>query len=286
MKLVRYGPAGREKPGLIDTDGQLRDLSRKVKDIDGTTLAPAELAKLRKLDPKKLPPVKGKQRLGACVATPSKFVAIGLNFIDHAKESGNPIPEYPVVFFKAPSCIAGANDDTVAPRDSTKLDWEVELGVVIGRTARYVDKKDGLRYVAGYCVVNDVSEREFQLKRSASQWSKGKGCDTFGPIGPWLVTSDEIKDPQNLDMWLDVNGERRQTGNTRTMIFGVAELVADVSKYMTLLPGDVITTGTPPGVAMGMKPEPKWLKPGDIVTLGIKGLGEQRQKVVPFKVRR
>jgi ureidoglycolate lyase len=207
MKLVRYGPAGREKPGLIDTDGQLRDLSRKVKDIDGTTLAPAELAKLRKLDPKKLPPVKGKQRLGACVATPSKFVAIGLNFIDHAKESGNPIPEYPVVFFKAPSCIVGANDDTVVPRDSTKLDWEVELGVVIGRTARYVDKKDGLRYVAGYCVVNDVSEREFQLKRSASQWSKGKGCDTFGPIGPWLVTSDEIKDPQNLDMWLDVNAD-------------------------------------------------------------------------------
>jgi len=286
MKLVRYGPVGKEKPGLIDTDGQLRDLSRKVKDIDGTMLAPAELAKLRKLDPKKLPPVKGKQRLGACVATPSKFVAIGLNFIDHAKESGNPIPEYPVVFFKAPSCIVGANDDTVVPRDSTKLDWEVELGVVIGRTARYVDKKDGLRYVAGYCVVNDVSEREFQLKRSASQWSKGKGCDTFGPIGPWLVTSDEIKDPQNLDMWLDVNGERRQTGNTRTMIFGVAELVADVSKYMTLLPGDVITTGTPPGVAMGMKPEPKWLKPGDVVTLGIKGLGEQRQKVVPFKARR
>jgi len=286
MKLVRYGPAGREKPGLIDTDGQLRDLSRKVKDIDGTMLAPAELAKLRKLDPKKLPPVKGKQRLGACVATPSKFVAIGLNFIDHAKESGNPIPEYPVVFFKAPSCIVGANDDTVVPRDSTKLDWEVELGVVIGRTARYVDKKDGLRYVAGYCVINDVSEREFQLKRSASQWSKGKGCDTFGPIGPWLVTSDEIKDPQNLDMWLDVNGERRQTGNTRTMIFGVAELVADVSKYMTLLPGDVITTGTPPGVAMGMKPEPKWLKPGDVVTLGIKGLGAQRQKVVPFKARR
>ena len=286
MKLVRYGPAGREKPGLIDTDGQLRDLSRKVKDIDGTTLAPAELAKLRKLDPKRLPPVKGKQRLGACVATPSKFVAIGLNFIDHAKESGNPIPEYPVVFFKAPSCIVGANDDTVMPRDSTKLDWEVELGVVIGRTARYVDKKDGLRYVAGYCVINDVSEREFQLKRSASQWSKGKGCDTFGPIGPWLVTSDEIKDPQNLDMWLDINGERRQTGNTRTMIFGVADLVADVSKYMTLLPGDVITTGTPPGVAMGMKPEPKWLKPGDVVTLGIKGLGEQRQKVVPFKARR
>src|SRR3989442_3101792 len=283
MKLVRYGRDGREKPGLIDTDGQLRDLSRKVKDIDGTTLAPAELAKLRKLDPKRLPPVKGKQRLGACVATPSKFVAIGLNFIDHAKESGNPIPEYPVVFFKAPSCIVGANDDTVVPRDSTKLDWEVELGVVIGRTARYVDRKDGLRYVAGYCVINDVSEREFQLKRSASQWSKGKGCDTFGPIGPWLVTSDEIKDPQNLDMWLDVNGERRQTGNTRTMIFGVADFVADVSKYITLLPGDVITTGTPPGVALGMKPEPKWLQVGDVVTLGIQGLGEQKQKVVAFR---
>jgi 2-keto-4-pentenoate hydratase/2-oxohepta-3-ene-1,7-dioic acid hydratase in catechol pathway len=286
MKLVRYGPAGREKPGLIDTDGQLRDLSRKVKDIDGTTLAPAELAKLRKLDPKKLPPVKGKQRLGACVATPSKFVAIGLNFIDHAKESGNPIPEYPVVFFKAPSCIVGANDDTVVPRDSTKLDWEVELGVVIGRTARYVDRKDGLRYVAGYCVINDVSEREFQLKRSASQWSKGKGCDTFGPIGPWLVTSDEIKDPQNLDMWLDVNSVRKQTGNTRTMIFGVADLVADVSKYMTLLPGDVITTGTPPGVGMGMKPEPQYLKAGDVVTLGIAGLGEQRQNVVAYKGKR
>jgi 2-keto-4-pentenoate hydratase/2-oxohepta-3-ene-1,7-dioic acid hydratase in catechol pathway len=286
MKLVRYGPAGREKPGLIDADGKLRDLSRKVKDIDGVSCAPAELAKLRKLDPKKLPLVKGKPRLGACVATPSKFVAIGLNFVDHAKESGNPIPEHPVVFYKAPTCIVGANDNVMVPRDSTKLDWEVELGVVVGRTARYVDKKDAMRYVAGYCVINDVSERDFQMKKSATQWSKGKGCDTFGPLGPWLVTTDEIKDPQNLDMWLDVNGERRQRGNTRTMIFGVADLIADVSKYMTLLPGDVITTGTPPGVAMGMKPEPKWLNVGDVVTLGITGLGEQKQKIVPFKGKR
>ena len=282
MKLVRYGPPGKEKPGLIDADGKLRDLSRKVKDIDGTNLAPGELAKLRKLDPKKLPLVKGRPRLGACVATPSKFVAIGLNYSDHAKESGNPIPEHPVVFFKSQTCIVGPNDNIMAPRDSTQLDWEVELGVVIGRTARYVDAKDALRYVAGYCVVNDVSERDFQMKKSATQWSKGKGCDTFGPLGPWLVTTDEIKDPQNLGLWLDVNGQRRQTGNTKTMIFSVAELVADVSKYMTLLPGDVITTGTPPGVALGMKP-PQWLQPGDVVTLGIEGLGEQRQKVVPFK---
>jgi 2-keto-4-pentenoate hydratase/2-oxohepta-3-ene-1,7-dioic acid hydratase in catechol pathway len=283
MKLVRYGPAGKEKPGMIDADGKLRDLSRKVKDFNGASLAPAELAKLKKLDPKKLPLVKGKPRLGACVATPSKFVAIGLNYIDHAKETGSPIPEYPVVFYKTPSCIVGANDNVMVPRDSTQMDYEVELGIVIGRTARYVQKKDALRYVAGYCVINDVSEREFQLKKSASQWSKGKGCDTFGPLGPWLVTTDEVKDPQNLDMWLDVNGKRRQTGNTRTMIFGIAELVADVSKYMTLLPGDVITTGTPPGVAMGMKPTPGWLNAGDIVTLGIQGLGEQRQKIVPFK---
>jgi 2-keto-4-pentenoate hydratase/2-oxohepta-3-ene-1,7-dioic acid hydratase in catechol pathway len=286
MKLVRYGPAGKEKPGLIDAQGILRDLSRKVKDIDAAALAPASIAALKKLDPKKLPAVKGKPRLGPCIAPPSKFVAIGLNYIDHAKETGAPIPENPVVFYKTPQCIVGANDNIVAPRDSTQLDWEVELGVVIGRTARYVEAKDAMRYVAGYCVVNDVSERDFQLKRSASQWSKGKGCDTFGPTGPWLVTTDEVKDVQNLDMWLDVNGERRQTGNTRTMIFGVAALVADVSKYMTLVPGDIITTGTPPGVALGMKPEPKWLKAGDTVTLGIQGLGEQRQKVVAYKGKR
>jgi len=285
MKLVRYGPPGREKPGMIDADGVLRDLSRKVDDIDGESLAPVSLSGLRKLDVRRLPVVKGRPRLGPCVATPSKFVAIGLNFSDHAKETGAPIPEHPVVFFKAPTCIVGGNDNIMVPLESTQLDWEVELGVVIGRTARYVPVKDALRYVAGYCVINDVSEREFQLKRSASQWSKGKGCDTFGPIGPYLVTSDEVKDPQNLDMWLDVNGERRQTGNTRTMIFSVAQIVADVSRYMTLLPGDVITTGTPPGVALGMKP-PVWLKPGDIVTLGIQGLGEQRQRVVPFRGRR
>ena len=283
MKLVRYGPPGREKPGLIDGEGKLRDLSRKVKEIGGAVLAPGELAKLRKLDTMKLPQVKGRPRLGPCIATPSKFVAIGLNYIDHAKESGNPIPEYPVVFYKAETCIVGANDKIMLPPDSTHTDWEVELGVVIGRKARYVSAGDALKYVAGYCVVNDVSERDYQLKKGGSQWSKGKGCDTFGPIGPWLVTTDEIRDPQNLDMWLDVNGARRQTGNTRTMIFGVAALVADLSKCMTLLPGDVITTGTPPGVGMGMKPEPQYLKPGDVVTLGIAGLGEQRQEVVAFR---
>ena len=285
MKLVRYGPAGKEKPGLIDADGKLRDLSKKVKDINAASLAPTEIAKLRKLDPKKLPLVRGKPRLGPCVATPSKFVAIGLNYIDHAKETGAPIPEHPIVFFKSQTCIVGPNDNVMVPKDSTQLDWEVEIGFVMGRTARHVDKKDALRYVAGYCVINDVSEREFQLKKSASQWNKGKGCDTFGPLGPWLVTTDEIKDVQNLDMWLDVNGVRRQTGNTKTMIFTIAELVADVSKYMTLLPGDVVTTGTPPGVALGMKP-PVWLKAGDVITLGIQGLGEQKQKVVPFKGKR
>jgi 2-keto-4-pentenoate hydratase/2-oxohepta-3-ene-1,7-dioic acid hydratase in catechol pathway len=285
MKLVRYGPAGREKPGMIDADGRLRDLSRKVKDIDGATLAPASLAKLAKLDPAKLPLVKGRPRLGPCVATPPKFVAIGLNFEDHARESGVPIPERPVVFFKAETSISGPNDNIVMPEGSTATDWEVELAFVIGRTARSVPLKDAMRYVAGYCIVNDVSEREFQLKHGASQWSKGKGCDTFGPIGPWLVTKDEVKDPQKLGMWLDVNGVRRQTGNTSTMIFGVAALVADVSRYMTLLPGDVVTTGTPPGVGLGMKP-PQYLKAGDVVTLGIDGLGAQKQKVVAARPRR
>ena len=285
MKLVRYGPAGKEKPGLIDADGKLRDLSKKVKDIDGATLAPAELAKLRKLDTKRLPLVKGKPRLGPCVATPSKFVAIGLNYVDHAKETGSPIPENPIVFFKSQTCIVGANDNVMVPKDSTQLDWEVEIAFVMGRTARHVPVKDALKYVAGYCIVDDISERDFQLKKSASQWNKGKGCDTFGPLGPWLVTTDEVKDVQNLDMWLDVNGVRKQTGNTRTMIFTIAQLVADVSRYMTLLPGDVVTTGTPPGVGMGMKPQ-QWLKPGDVITLGIDGLGEQKQKVVPFKGKR
>ena len=285
MKLVRYGAPGKEKPGLIDADGKLRDLSKKVKDIDGTALAPAELGRLAKLDPKKLPLVKGRPRLGPCVAMPSKFVAIGLNYSDHAKETGSPIPEHPVVFFKSTTCIVGPNDNVMVPRDSTQLDWEVELGVVIGRTARYVSEKDALKHVAGYCLINDLSERDFQLKKGASQWSKGKGCDTFGPLGPWLVTRDEVKDPQHLALWLDVNGVRRQTGSTSTMIFGVAALVADVSCYMTLLPGDVITTGTPPGVGMGMKPQ-TWLKPGDVITLGIDGLGTQKQKVVPFKGKR
>ena len=283
MKLVRYGRPGKEKPGLIDADGKLRDLSRKVKDIDGATLAPGSLAKLRKLDTRKLSLVKGKPRLGPCVAAPPKFIAIGLNYVDHAKESGNPIPEHPVVFFKAETCIVGPNDNIMLPPESTHTDWEVELGVVIGRTARHVPLDQAMKHVAGYCVINDVSEREYQMKRSATQWGKGKGCDTFGPIGPWLVTTDEIKDPQNLDMWLNVNGERRQRGNTRTMIFGVAALVADLSKYMTLLPGDVITTGTPPGVGLGMKPEPIYLKAGDVVTLGVQGLGEQRQQVVAYR---
>jgi 2-keto-4-pentenoate hydratase/2-oxohepta-3-ene-1,7-dioic acid hydratase in catechol pathway len=286
MKLVRYGPPGKEKPGLIDEAGTVRDLSRKIPDINGATLSPTTLSALRKVDVRRLPAVKGRPRLGPCVATPQKFLAIGLNYIDHAKETGSPIPENPILFYKAPNCMVGANDNIVQPKESTQLDWEVELGVVIGRTARYVDKKDALRYVAGYCVINDVSEREFQMKRSGNQWTKGKGCDTFGPTGPWLVTADEVKDPQNLDMWLDVNGERRQTGNTRTMIFNVAQLVADTSKYCTLVPGDVITTGTPPGVGLGMKPNPVFLKVGDVVTLGIEGLGEQRQRVVAFKGRR
>jgi 2-keto-4-pentenoate hydratase/2-oxohepta-3-ene-1,7-dioic acid hydratase in catechol pathway len=283
MKLVRYGPAGKEKPGLVDADGKLRDLSRKVKDIDGATLAPAKLRELAKLDASRLPLVKGRPRLGPCVTGVSKFLAIGLNYVDHAHETGSPIPENPIVFFKSETCIVGPNDSIMLPKDSTHTDWEVELGVVIGKTARYVEKKDALKHVAGYCLINDVSEREYQLKRGASQWGKGKGCDTFGPLGPWLVTADEIGDPQSLDMWLDVNGVRRQTGNTRTMIFGVADLVADLSKYMTLLPGDVITTGTPPGVGMGMKPEPVYLKAGDVVTLGIAGLGEQKQKVVAYR---
>jgi len=286
MKLVRYGPAGKEKPGLIDADGKLRDLSKKVKDIDAATLAPAKLRELAKLDARRLPLVKGRPRLGAFVATPSKFVAIGLNYADHAAEAGMAIPANPVVFFKSPTCIVGPNDAIMLPPDSKATDWEVELGVVIGRTARHVAEKDALRYVAGYCVINDVSERDYQLKHGGSQWNKGKGCDTFGPLGPWLVTTDEIRDPQKLGMWLDVNGVKKQRGSTKTMIFGVAAVVADVSRYMTLLPGDVITTGTPPGVGMGMKPTAQYLEAGDVVTLGIEGLGLQTQKVVAYKARR
>jgi 2-keto-4-pentenoate hydratase/2-oxohepta-3-ene-1,7-dioic acid hydratase in catechol pathway len=283
MKLLRYGPAGFEKPGLLDANGAIRDLSGVVAHVTSEHLSDKALAKLAKVDPKSLPLVAGKPRLGVPYLGISKFIAIGLNFADHAAESNAPIPSEPIVFSKATTCINGPNDDIMLPRDSTKTDWEVELGVVIGTTARYVDEARALSHVAGYCVINDVSERNFQLERG-SQWDKGKGCDTFGPIGPWLVTRDEVPDPQALDMWLDVNGEKMQRGSTRTMIFGVATLVSYVSRFMTLVPGDVITTGTPPGVGLGMKP-PRYLKAGDVVTLGIAGLGEQRQKVVAWSAR-
>ena len=286
MKLVRYGPAGAEKPGLIDREGKLRDLSRKIDDVAGDALSPASLNALRKLDTNRLPAVKGRPRLGACVGSVGKFVAIGLNFVDHAKETGSPIPENPIVFFKANTSISGPNDPIMLPRESTSTDWEVELAIVIGRRARYVEEKDALRYVAGFCICNDVSERDYQIKRGGGQWGKGKGCDTFGPLGPWLVTTDDVRDPQNLAMWLKVNGETRQNGSSSTMIFTCAQLVADVSRYMTLEPGDVITTGTPPGVGMGMKPTPQFLKAGDTVELGIEGLGTQLQKVIAYKTRR
>jgi 2-keto-4-pentenoate hydratase/2-oxohepta-3-ene-1,7-dioic acid hydratase in catechol pathway len=283
MKLLRYGPAGREKPGLLDADGRIRDLSGVISHIDSSVLAPGRLAHLRKFDPAKLPLVRGTARLGVPYTGIGKFIAIGLNYSDHAAESGLPVPAEPIVFMKATTCITGPNDGIVLPKGSTKTDWEVELGVVIGTRAQYVDKADALKHVAGYCVVNDVSERNFQLERG-SQWDKGKGCDTFGPIGPYLVTADSLPDPHELDMWLDVNGQPRQRGNTRTMVFGVAHLVSYVSQFMTLMPGDIITTGTPPGVGMGMKP-PQFLQPGDVVTLGIEGLGEQRQKVVAWPGR-
>ena len=280
MKLCRYGKNGFEKPGMIDAQGNIRELSAVVEQIDQGTISPSGLAKLRKIKAETLPLVKGEPRLGVPYVGISKFIAIGLNYADHAREANMAIPPEPIVFMKATTCITGPNDKVIIPRNSTRLDWEVELGVVIGRKTQYVAEDKAIDYVAGYCVVNDVSERAFQLQ--SSQWDKGKGCDTFGPIGPWLVTTDEIRDPQNLDMWLDVNGRRMQKGNTRTMIFGVAKLVSYVSQYMTLMPGDIITTGTPPGVGMGMKPEPVWLKPGDVMNLGIQGLGEQRQDVVAF----
>jgi 2,4-diketo-3-deoxy-L-fuconate hydrolase len=281
MKLVRYGNPGKEKPGLIDAQGKLRDLSGVVPDLGPAQLGSATLAKIAKVKTDKLPLVRGTPRFGCPVANVGKFVAIGLNFADHAAESNLPIPKEPIVFMKAISCIQGPDDAVMLPKGSIKTDWEVELGIVIGERTRYVSQKDALSYVAGYSVINDVSEREYQLERG-SQWDKGKGCDTFGPIGPWLVTRDEIENVQRLGMWLDVNGKRMQTGNTRTMIFGAAKLVSYVSQFMTLLPGDVITTGTPPGVGMGMKP-PTYLKKGDVVTLGIDSLGEQRQQVVGFK---
>ena len=282
MKLVRYGNPGKEKPGLIDAEGKLRDLSKVVKDIDPSQLGDAALAKLRKLKTDKLPLVRGKPRIGCPVAGVPKFIAIGLNYADHAAESGSPIPKEPIVFMKATTCIQGPDDAVMLPKGSVKSDWEVELGVVIGTKARYVSQKAALDHVAGYCTINDLSEREYQIERGGT-WDKGKGCDTFGPVGPWLVTRDEVANPQKLDMWLDVNGVRRQTGNTKTMIFSVAKLVSYVSQFMTLMPGDVITTGTPPGVGLGMKP-PVYLKKGDVMTLGIEGLGEQRQTVVPFKL--
>jgi len=281
MKLVRYGNPGKEKPGLIDADGKLRDLSAVVKDIGPEQLSDAALAKLRKLVTDKLPLVKGSPRMGCPVAGVGKLVAIGLNFSDHAAETGAAIPKEPIVFMKATTCIQGPDDAVMLPRGSVKMDWEVELGVVIGTRARYVSQKAALEHVAGYCTINDVSEREYQTERGP-QWDKGKGCDTFGPIGPWLVTRDEIAKVQNLAMWLDLNGQRKQTGSTKTMVFGVAKLVSYVSEFMTLMPGDVITTGTPPGVGAGHKP-PLYLKKGDVMTLGIAGLGEQRQIVVAFK---
>jgi 2-keto-4-pentenoate hydratase/2-oxohepta-3-ene-1,7-dioic acid hydratase in catechol pathway len=287
MKLVRYGNPGKEKPGLIDAEGKLRDLSAVVKDIGAEQLSPTALRKISKLKTDKLPLVKGKPRFGSPVANVGKFIAIGLNYTDHAEESGMPIPAEPVVFMKANSCVQGPNDDIMLPKGSVKTDWEVELGIVIGTKARYVSQKEALNFVAGYCTINDVSEREYQLERGP-QWDKGKGCDTFGPIGPWLVTTDEITNPQKLGMWLDVNGKRFQTGNTKTMIFSCAKIVSYLSQFMTLMPGDVITTGTPPGVGLGIKkdgkPAPVFLKKGDVVTLGIEGLGEQRQLVVPFKL--
>ncbi len=281
MKLVRYGRAGKEKPGLIDSGGKLRDLSEVVADIDGDTLAPRALARLARLKPESLPAVRGAPRIGPCVARVGNFMAVGLNYADHAAESGMPVPKEPVLFSKAPSCIAGPNDDVVIPKGSKKTDWEVELAIVIGTRASYVSEQQALAHVAGYCVCNDVSEREYQHDRSG-QWVKGKSAPTFGPLGPWLVTPDEIDDVQALNLWLDVNGERMQTGSTATMIFGVKTLVSYISQFMILEPGDVITTGTPPGVGAGKKP-PRFLQAGDTMSLGVDGLGQQAQRVVAWK---
>jgi len=280
MKLLRFGPLGQEKPGLLDPEGSIRDLSGVISDFDARTLSPEGLSELAAIDLSRLPIVSGKPRLGGPLPGVSKFVAINLNFSDHAKESNMAIPSEPVVFMKAPSCLCGPEDDVIQPKHSTKMDWEVELGIVIGSKGQYVGVDEALDYVAGYCVVNDVSERNYQLERGG-QWDKGKSFDTFGPVGPYLVTKDEVGDVHDLDMWLDVNGERMQSGSTRTMIFDCAKLVSYLSECMTLLPGDIITTGTPPGVGMGMKP-PRFLKPGDVMTLGIEKLGQQRQRVVPF----
>jgi len=280
MKLVRFGPAGREKPGIIDSQGRIRDLSRVVKDISSDMLAAGGLAKIRKAKVDRLPQVKGKPRIGPCVGNVRNFIAIGLNYADHAAEAGMPIPKEPVIFSKTTTSICGPNDDTFIPRESAKLDYEIELGIIIGKRARYLTREKAMDAVAGYCLANDVSERVFQIERSGSQWYKGKSCETFGPLGPWFVTRDEIKDPQNLNMRLTVNGETRQHGNTKTMVFSVAHLVWYCSQFFVMEPGDVIITGTPPGVALGMKPVQKFLQAGDVVKLTMDGLGEQTQKIV------
>jgi len=279
MRLLRYGEPGRERPGLLDQAGHLRDLFGIVDDISGDALLPENLARLRALDPETLPPVEGTPRIGPCVGRVGKFVCVGLNYSDHAAESGLPVPSEPVLFMKATSAICGPNDDVEIPRGSEKTDWEVELGIVIGKPAKYVSEAEALSHVAGYCVINDVSERAFQIER-AGQWDKGKGCDTFGPIGPWLVTADEVSDPQDLHMWLEVDGRRYQDGSTRTMVFGVAHLVHYISQFMSLQPGDIISTGTPPGVGLGQKPR-VYLRAGQTMRLGIRGLGVQSQTTVP-----
>jgi 2-keto-4-pentenoate hydratase/2-oxohepta-3-ene-1,7-dioic acid hydratase in catechol pathway len=281
MKLLRVGDVGEERPAMVDADGVLRSLSGVVSDVTGADLLPASLERLRKIDPKDLPPVAGTPRIGACVGGVGKFICIGLNYSDHAAESGMAVPAEPVVFMKATSAICGPYDDVMIPRGSEKTDWEVELGVVIGKEARYVTEQEALSHVAGYCVVNDVSERAFQLE-GTGQWVKGKSADTFGPIGPWLVTADEVPDPQALNLWLEVDGHRYQSGSTATMVFGVAHLISYLSQFMSLQPGDILSTGTPPGVGLGQKP-PVYLRPGNVIRLGVQGLGEQRQTVVPCK---
>jgi ureidoglycolate lyase len=281
MKLLRIGAKGAEKPAILAEDGTIRDLSGVVGDIAGQALTPEGLAKIRATDIGVLPKLDANQRIGACVGNVGKFICIGLNYADHAAETGAAIPAEPIIFMKATSAIVGPNDDVIIPKNAIKPDWEVELGVVIGKEARYVDEADAMDHVAGYCVINDVSERHFQTERGGT-WDKGKGCDTFGPTGPWLVTRDEVADPQNLKMWLEVDGKRYQNGSTTTMIFGVAHVVSYVSQFMSLQPGDIISTGTPPGVGMGIKPEPVWLKPGNVMRLGIEGLGEQQQNVKAY----
>lgn len=283
MKLLRYGNKGSERPAMLDQSGIARDLSGIITDVAGDALSRESLAKISAIDPSTLPAVAGSYRVAPCVGTVGKFICVGLNYSDHAAESNMPVPTEPIIFMKATSAICGANDDVMLPRASTKSDWEVELGVVIGTEAKYVEESEALSYVAGYCVVNDLSERAFQLE-GTGQWVKGKSADTFGPIGPWLVTTDEVSDPQDLHLWLELDGKRCQDGSTKTMVFGVAYLVSYLSRFMSLQPGDIISTGTPPGVGLGMKP-PKYLQAGNVMRLGIEGLGEQKQAVIPFSMR-